>query len=235
MIAMNHPAFPTDATTALMLDGPAGALEAIVEAAEAPTRPVIAIVCHPLPTDGGTMHNKVVTMTARALRESGITTVRFNFRGTGASSGRFDHGQGEADDLRAVAAWVREQRPDAQLWLAGFSFGSYVTIKCAAELRPGMLISIAPPVAGRGWDFSTITLPECPWLVIQGEADEIVDPQAVFAWIDSLKELRQPPELVRMHDTSHFFHRRLIDLRGAIKHGVRPYLPPELPQATQSA
>lgn len=235
MIAMNHPAFPTDATATLMLDGPAGALEAIVEAAEAPPRPAIAIVCHPLPTDGGTMHNKVVTMTARALRESGITTVRFNFRGTGASSGRFDHGAGEADDLRAVAAWVREQRPDAQLWLAGFSFGSYVTIKCAAELKPGMLISIAPPVAGRGWDFSTITLPECPWLVIQGEADEIVDPQAVFAWIDSLKELRQPPELVRMADTSHFFHRRLIDLRGAIKHGVRPYLPPELPQATQSA
>jgi alpha/beta superfamily hydrolase len=235
MIAMNHPAFPTDATTTLMLDGPAGGLEAIVEAPEAPPRPVVAIVCHPLPTDGGTMHNKVVTMAARALRESGIATVRFNFRGTGESAGRFDHGAGESDDLRAVAAWAREQRPDAQLWLAGFSFGSYVTIKCAAELKPGMLISIAPPVSGRGWDFSTITLPECPWLVIQGEADEIVDPQAVYAWIDSLKQLRQPPELVRMPDTSHFFHRRLIDLRGAIKHGVRPYLPPELPQATQNA
>jgi len=235
MVVMSHPAFPTDATATLMLDGPTGALEAIVEAPEAPPRAVVAIVCHPLPTDGGTMHNKVVTMAARALRESGITTVRFNFRGTGASHGKFDHGEGEADDLRAVAAWVRDRRPDAQLWLAGFSFGSYITIKCAAELRPGMLISIAPPVAGRSWDFSTITIPDCPWLVIQGEADEIVDPQAVYAWIDSLQQLREPPELVRMPDTSHFFHRRLIDLRGAIKHGVRPYLPPELPQATQSA
>ncbi|MBF6023309.1 alpha/beta hydrolase [Lysobacter niastensis] len=232
---MMQPAFPTDATTTLMLDGPAGALEAIVEAPEAPPRPVVAVVCHPLPTDGGTMHNKVVTMAARALRESGIATVRFNFRGTGASSGSFDHGEGEADDLRAVVAWVRQQRPDAQLWLAGFSFGSYITIKCAAELKPGMLISIAPPAAGRNWDFSTLATPDCPWLIIQGDADEIVDPQAVYAWIDSLKQRRQPPELVRMPDTSHFFHRRLIDLRGAIKCGVRNYLPPVIPQATDPA
>ena len=96
-----------------------------------------------------------------------------------------------------------------------------------------MLISIAPPAAGRSWDFSTIAPPDCPWLVIQGEDDEIVDPQAVYAWIDSAQALRQPPELVRMPDTSHFFHRRLIDLRGAIKNGVQPYLPPE--QAPQDA
>ncbi len=224
---MNTPAFPTAESTTLTLDGPAGDLEAIVEAAEAPARDAVAVVCHPLPTEGGTMHNKVVTMAARALRESGIDTVRFNFRGVGASSGKFDNGQGEADDLRAVVAWVRQQRPQAQLWLAGFSFGSYITLKCADELKPAMVVSIAPPAAGRSWDFSAIVPPQCPWLVIQGEADEIVDPQAVYAWIDSLKQLRQPPELVRMPDTSHFFHRRLIDLRGAIKNGIRPYLPPE--------
>lgn len=172
------------------------------------------------------MHNKVVTMAARALRESGIATVRFNFRGTGASHGQFDHGQGESDDLRTVARWVREQRPEAQLWLAGFSFGSYVTIKCAAELQPGMLISIAPPAAGRNWDFGAITLPDCPWLIIQGDADEIVEPQAVYDWVESIRpQLRLAPELVRMPDTSHFFHRRLMDLRGAIKTAIRPYLP----------
>ncbi|RDZ26494.1 alpha/beta hydrolase [Lysobacter silvisoli] len=222
---MTTPAFPGDASTALTLQGPAGGLEAIVEAAEAdtPARPLVAIVCHPLPTEGGTMHNKVVTMTARSLRESGAATVRFNYRGVGQSEGEFDHGNGEADDLRAVAAWVRAARPDAQLWLAGFSFGAYVSLKLADELKPGMLISIAPP-AGR-WDFAGIVPPDCPWLVIQGEADEIVDPQAVYAWIDSLK---QPPELVRMPDTSHFFHRRLIDLRGAIKNGIKPYLPAEI-------
>jgi len=231
---MSNPAFPTDATATLTLQGPAGGLETIVEAAEAPVRDAVAIVCHPLPTDGGTMHNKVVTMAARALRESGIATVRFNFRGTGASEGSFDEGRGEADDLRAVAAWVRQTRPDARLWLAGFSFGSYITLKCANELHPGMVVSIAPPAAGRNWDFSTIAPPECPWLVIQGEEDEIVDPHAVYAWLDGLK-LDQPMELVKMPETSHFFHRRLMDLRGAIKNGIKPYLPPEHPTGSEGA
>jgi alpha/beta superfamily hydrolase len=222
---MPTPAFPHE-HAALVLPGPAGDLEAAVDLPEGPAQPVVAIVCHPLPTEGGTMHNKVVTMAARALRECGIATVRFNFRGAGASHGHFDEGQGESDDLRAVAAWVRAQRPDAQLWLAGFSFGAYVTIKCAAELQPGMLISIAPPAAGRSWDFDAITPPDCPWLVVQGDADEVVDAQAVYAWLESLRpQLRLEPEVVRMPDTSHFFHRRLMDLRGAIKTGVRPYLP----------
>jgi len=221
---MSAPTFPAE-SAALTLPGPVGDLEAAVDLPEGPAQPIVAIVCHPLPTEGGTMHNKVVTMAARALRECGIATVRFNFRGTGASHGHFDHGEGESDDLRFVARWVRERRPDAQLWLAGFSFGAFVTIRCAAELQPGMLVSIAPPAAGRSWDFAAITPPDCPWLVIQGDADEIVDPQAVYDWLDSLKGLPNPPELVRMPDTSHFFHRRLMDLRGAIKAGVRPYLP----------
>src|SRR5690606_17994721 len=123
---------------------------------------------------------------------------------------------------RAVAAWVRAQRPEDQLWLAGFSFGAYVSLRAAAELQPGVLVSIAPPAARRGWDFDSITLPTMPWLVIQGEADEIVEPQAVYDW---LERSGAQAELVRMPDTSHFFHRKLIDLRGAIKHGVRPYLP----------
>ena len=218
---MTNPAFPDDAAT-LMLDGPAGRLEVAVDPpdADVPARPLVAIVCHPLPTDGGTMHNKVVTMTARALRELGATAVRFNFRGTGASEGAFDEGRGEIDDLRAVAAWVRASRPDATLWLAGFSFGAYVSLQAAAEIAPGLLASIAPP-AGR-WDFASIVLPTIPWLVIQGEADEIVDPQAVYDW---LKTSKAQAELVRMPDTGHFFHRKLIDLRGAIKSGVRPYLP----------
>ena len=214
------PAFPADATT-LLLDGPDGALEVAVDRAEATPVPVVALLCHPLPTEGGTMHNKVVTMAARALRELGIDTVRFNFRGAGRSQGSFDHGDGETDDLRAVAAWVRAQRSDAALWLAGFSFGSYVALRAAPSLQPALMLSIAPPV-GRSWDFSAITPPNCPWLVIQGEADEVVDPQAVFAWVASLPE---PPELIRMPDTSHFFHRKLLDLRGAIQHGVRPFLP----------
>lgn len=166
------------------------------------------------------MHNKVVTMVARALRELGVATLRFNFRGVGQSAGTFDDGNGELDDLRAVAAWVREQRSKDQFWLAGFSFGAYVTLRAADELRPDVLVSIAPPV-GR-WDFASIGMPTMPWLVIQGEDDEIVDPQAVYAWLETSKA---QAELVKMPDTSHFFHRKLMDLRGAIKNGVKPYLP----------
>jgi alpha/beta superfamily hydrolase len=214
------PEIPTDSST-LLLDGPAGALEVAVDRSDCPPRPATAIVCHPLPTEGGTMHNKVVTMAARALREVGLDTVRFNFRGTGASAGSFDDGVGETGDLLTVAAWVRAQRPDHALWLAGFSFGAYVALRAAAELQPAFMLSIAPPV-GRSWDFDTLVLPTCPWLVIQGDADEIVDPQAVRSWVEAMPA---PPQLVRMPDTSHFFHRKLLDLRGAIKHGVRAYLP----------
>ena len=198
-----QPAFP-DADTSLTLTGPAGVLEAVVEYpeadAEAAAQPVVAIVCHPLPTEGGTMNNKVVTMAARALRELGITTVRFNFRGTGNSAGEFDEGEGERDDLRAVADWVRAARPAAALWLAGFSFGAYVSIRASAELQPAM-----------------------PWLVVQGEEDEIVDPHAVYDWLEKLA----PPQLtlVKMPACTHFFHGKLVDLRGVIKNTARHWLP----------
>ena len=207
----------------LFLPGPAGRIEAALDPPEADVaaRPVLAIVCHPLPTEGGTMHNKVVTMAARALREVGATTLRFNFRGVGQSEGRFDDGVGELDDLRAVAAWARTRHPDKALWLAGFSFGAWVSLRLATELRAAALVSIAPPV-GRSWNFSGIEIPATPWLVVQGEADEIVDPQAVFDWLATLP---RQPQLVRMPDTSHFFHRKLMDLRGAVKHGVRDWLP----------
>jgi alpha/beta superfamily hydrolase len=207
----------------LLLAGPAGRIEAALDlpAADVPARPVVAILCHPLPTEGGTMHNKVVTMAARALRECGVATLRFNFRGVGRSEGTFDEGEGELDDLRAVAAWARTRHPDKVLWLAGFSFGAWVSLRLANELQAAALISIAPPV-GRSWDFSGIEMPAAAWLVIQGDADEIVDPQAVYAWIASLP---RPPQLVRMPDTTHFFHRKLMDLRGAVKNGVRHWLP----------
>ena len=220
---MPQPAFPT-AHQSLLLDGPAGALEIVVDFPEpAEARPLVAVVCHPLPTEGGTMHNKVVTMVARALRELGATTVRFNFRGTGGSAGEFDDGRGEREDLRTVVDWVQDARPGDRLWLAGFSFGAYVTLAAAADLLPDAVISIAPPAAGRGWDFAAIPAPDVPWLVVQGDADEIIDPQAVYAWIDGLA---RKPQLVRMPDTSHFFHRKLVDLRGAIQHETKAWLPP---------
>ena len=214
----------TTASTApnsTIIPGPAGQIEVAFDPAEAAPQPLLAIICHPLPTEGGSMHNKVVTMAARALRESGIATVRFNFRGVGQSTGQFDHGQGELDDLRAVVAWAALQHPDKALWLVGFSFGAWVSLRGAVDLGAKALISIAPPV-GRSWGFEDIALPQVPWLVIQGLNDEIVDAHAVRTWVNGLP---QPPQLIEMPDTSHFFHRKLIDLRGLIRNSVRNWLP----------
>nr|WP_182517469.1 alpha/beta fold hydrolase [Dokdonella fugitiva] len=215
------PAFPSE-TSSLLLPGPAGAIElACALPGDAPPRRGIAIIAHPHPLQGGTMHNKVVTITERALLELGLATVRFNFRGVGRTEGVHDNGDGETDDLVAIATWLRAQRPGDALWLAGFSFGSYVTLRAAARLDAAQLILIAPPV-GR-WDFSMVGAPTCPWLIVQGEEDEVVDAAAVFAWAEGL----QPkPQLIRMPETGHFFHRRLMDLRGALKNALAANLPP---------
>jgi alpha/beta superfamily hydrolase len=209
MTAVTAPAQFPDSTAELRLPGPAGALEVAVDLPEPElARAGTAIFCHPHPLHSGTMHNKVVTMAERSLRELGLRTVRFNFRGVGASEGQYDDGRGETLDL---------------LWLCGFSFGSYVALLGARHLPVKQMVSIAPP-AGR-WDFSAVLPPTCPWLVVQGEEDDVVEPQAVYDWVESLPE---KPTLVRMPDTGHFFHRRLMDLRGAIKNGVRAQLPPLL-------
>ncbi|MGH8174285.1 MAG: alpha/beta hydrolase [Rhodanobacteraceae bacterium] len=214
------PAFPS-ASTNLLFPGPAGAIEVACTVPEADARRGVAIVCHPNPEQGGTMFNKVVTTLDRSLGELGFTTLRFNFRGIGQSEGAHDEGRGESDDLIALARWVRSERPADTLWLAGFSFGSYVVLRAAPVLAPAQLILIAPPV-GR-WDFKDITLPPCPVLIVQGEDDDVVDPAAVFEWAQAQDPA---PTIVRMPETGHFFHRRLLDLRGAVKNAVRDNLPP---------
>jgi len=216
--------FPAEPSTSLNFPGGAGIIEAVVGVPDAKcARQGTVIVCHPNPVQGGTMHNKVVTMACRALRELGLVTVRFNFRGVGLSQGSYDNGRGEALDLLAVAQWVQATHPERKLWLGGFSFGAWISLLGARDLAAAQVVSIAPP-AGR-WDFSAVLAPSCPWLVVQGDADEIVSPKAVYDW---LAKLDRQPTLVKMPDTGHFFHQRLMDLRGAIKNGVRHNLPPPL-------
>lgn len=219
--AASAPAQFPEGNASFLLDGPAGALEVATAMPAADARAGTAVICHPHPLQGGTMTNKVVTTLERALRELGLATVRFNFRGIGQSVGAFDEGIGETEDLAAVAAWVRRVQPHDELWLAGFSFGSFVALRAAQRLDAAQLIQIAPPV-GR-WQFAHIDLPDCPWLVVQGEADEIVDANAVYAWIASLPH---PPQLVKLADTSHFFHGKLLELRSVVQGGVRDHLPP---------
>jgi len=220
------PAFPTGSGP-ITLAGPAGAIEAAVELPKAEdARRGVAVIGHPHPPDGGTMNNKVVTTIARALAESGIASVRFNFRGVGNSEGEYDAGRGETLDYLAVAQWLQAQRPGDALWLAGFSFGAWVALRAARQLPVQQMIAIAPPVGFR--DFIGVLAPPCPWLVVQGEADDVVDPAKVFAWAEGAGN---PPTLVRMAEAGHFFHGRLVDLRGAIKNGVRKQLPPLRSQA----
>ncbi|GIX32273.1 MAG: alpha/beta hydrolase [Lysobacterales bacterium] len=216
-----EPSFPAERSE-LLLPGPAGLLEVAVDHPEPEiARAGVAVLCHPHPLHGGTMHNKVVTMLERSLRECGLSTVRFNFRGVGRSEGVFDQGRGETQDAIAVAEWVRRARPHDALWLGGFSFGAYVSARAAQTLPVACLISIAPPV--ESWDFDSLARPECPWIIVQGSEDDVVSVEAVRRFVESLEP---PPYYVEIPDTGHFFHRRLMDLRGVLKHAVRPHLPP---------
>jgi uncharacterized protein len=214
----------------LSLEGPAGALEAVVEdPGEAGAS--YAVVCHPHPLYGGTMDNKVVTTVARALQDAGMPTLRFNFRGVGASDGAFDHGGGETADADAVASWGAERWPGRTLVIAGFSFGAYVALRLAQlplprlgppQLRlprlgpPRHLITIAPAIQRLGE--AAMAVPRCPWLVVQGDADEVVDPAEVIAWINGLEP---KPRLVVLPGAGHFFHHRLHELRDIVVEAMR--------------
>lgn len=194
------------------IEGPAGMLEARVEEPAPGSRPVVVgVVCHPHPLYGGTMQNKVVHTLARAMQELGAPTVRFNFRGVGASAGAYDAGRGEIDDAVAVVAWARARWNCEALWFAGFSFGSAVALQAASMVRPQALVTVAPPV---GRLLATTTAhPQCRWLVVQGDRDELVDFATVQSWARGFED---PPEFAKMPGAEHFFHGRLGELRGVV-------------------
>jgi alpha/beta superfamily hydrolase len=199
----------------VFIEGPAGALEAVVEETAA-AGSSYAVVCHPHSLFGGTMDNKVVTTVARALHETGIPTLRFNFRGVGASAGAFDEGMGETADADAVAAWGAERWPGRTLVIAGFSFGAYVALRLALQRVPRHLITVAPAL--ERFNAFGMAVPRCPWLVVQGDADDVVDPGAVINWVNGLDP---KPRLVVLPGVGHFFHGRLHELRDAVVDAIR--------------
>jgi len=193
------------------LAGPAGSLEAIFET-PADSEPVGAVVvCHPHPQYGGTMHNKVAHTLARSFAKLGFAALRFNFRGTEGSEGEYDKGVGELDDARAAVRWVREEVPAVPVWLAGFSFGAAIALRAAVVEPVDGLITVAPAVSrfANGLEQQ----PHCPWLVVQGDADELVPIGETIAWFN---ELEPGPELSVVPGAEHFFHGRLIDLRTLV-------------------
>lgn len=210
--------FPSTESTFLFL-GPVGDIE-MLTAPEDKTlsnlKNATAIICHPHPLFGGTMTNKVVTTLARVFRDLGLRTVRFNFRGVGKSAGTHDEGRGEVDDLLAITEWIKKLFPNDEIWFAGFSFGAYVATKGAMQFSPKQLVTIAPQVSRFKEDDLTRVI--CPWLLVQGEKDEVVSAEEVFAWIETLAH---KPEVIRIPDASHFFHGKLLELRELLEEKLR--------------
>jgi alpha/beta superfamily hydrolase len=188
-----------------------GDLEAVMEEPPGHDGRVFGVVCHPHPLGGGTLDNKVVHTVARVMQELGLPTLRFNFRGVGASAGKFDDGAGETEDALAVIDWGRERWPQGALWLAGFSFGAYTALRASERREVQRLITIAPPV--QRLQSAALRAPDCPWLIVQGDEDEIVSCQAVMSWA---KSLSPQPQVAILRGASHFFHGRLQDLKDAI-------------------
>jgi alpha/beta superfamily hydrolase len=154
------------------------------------------------------MDNKVAHTLARAMIEAGVPAFRFNFRGVGASAGSFDNARGEADDVAAVVAEGRRRWPNADLWLGGFSFGAFVALRAAARERPSRLIAVAPPVAR--FELGGVSHPDCEWMLVQGDADDVVPAADVLAWA---AEQTRAPELHVLAGAGHFFHGRLHELK----------------------
>ena len=199
-------------TVRTFIDGHVGRLESIIAT---PVRREInggAVICHPHPQHGGTMHNKVTHTLARAFVARGLVTLRFNFRGVGASEGQYDNGIGETDDVLAALAWMRGHAPHGPVWLAGFSFGAAIALQAAVAEEVSGLVSVAPGVS----QFGNVLhgQPRCPWLVVQGDKDEYVALDGTINWLNTLDA---GPELLVVPDAAHFFHGKLTMLREAVQ------------------
>ena len=200
--------------TPVVIDGPVGQLEALY--LNLPEPKGLALLCHPNPVQGGTMMNKVVSTLQRTARDAGLITLRFNYRGTGASEGVHDMGTGEVDDALAAALWLRARHPELPITLLGFSFGGFVAASLGGRLEARgekllRLFMVAPAVMRlRAED----DLPQaCAVTVIQPETDEVIDPQLVYDWSNALS---RPHELLKVAECGHFFHGKLPELKELV-------------------
>jgi uncharacterized protein len=195
------------------LDGPAGRLEAILWSPTSGKKPPLAaLVCHPHPLFGGTMHNKVVYRAAKSMDQFGLPVLRFNFRGAGMSAGAHDQGRGELGDVRAALDFLTDAFPGLPVLLAGFSFGSWVGLRVGCEdLRVAELIGIGVPVNDS--DFSYLSGCKKPKLFVQGSKDQFGAPDRLKTLVASLPGENR---LIAVNDADHFFTGKLDQLGHAI-------------------
>jgi alpha/beta superfamily hydrolase len=200
----------------LFLDGPAGRLEALLWTVAETHPPMAALVCHPHPLFGGTLHNKVVFRVARTLHSLGLPVLRFNFRGAGMSEGVHDEGRGEREDVRTALDWLATKFPAKPIVLAGFSFGAVVGLQvgCQDE-RVRELVGLGLPVNRNEFPF----LLECrkPKLFLHGSEDQFGDVDRVREFVDTLPE---PKRLVVVPGVDHFFTGKLPE----VDHGLRAWI-----------
>jgi uncharacterized protein len=200
------------------LSGPAGRLEALLNTG-LPGAQNAVLLCHPHPLGGGTMHNKVVYHAMKAFHSFGFPVLRFNFRGTGLSEGRHDHGRGEQDDVRAALDWL-DQNLHLPILFAGFSFGSYVGLRVAcSDSRVKGAVALGLPVHAEGRDYSYEFLANCaiPKLFISGTRDQFGPKEKVAAVI----AIAHPPcEMVWIEGADHFFAGKLDEVQAAIRNWV---------------
>lgn len=200
---------------AVQWQGPVGELEVLLSEPVQGGPRGVALLCHPHPLYGGQMQNKVVTTMAHAFDQAGFATVRFNFRGVGASEGTYDQGRGEYNDALAMVQQMQAMYTDASgvalPWtLAGFSFGAYIASRVALSVTPQQLWLLAPPVTRLNLPVPMPTEVPCPTVVVQGLADEVIPADAVIQWANTVCG---ECALVTLPEVSHFFHGQLVTLR----------------------
>jgi alpha/beta superfamily hydrolase len=196
----------------LNLNGAAGRLEALLWTSRLDDPPVVAVVCHPHPLFGGTMHNKVVYQAAKTLHRRGMAVMRFNFRGVGLSEGTHDKGHGEAGDVRAALDYLATEFPSRPILLAGFSFGAWVGLRVGcADSRVTDLVGLGIPVNDS--DFTYLLDCAKPKLFLLGGSDQFASRDRVEEFFSRLPE---PKKLVFVNDADHFFKNHLLEMAAAL-------------------
>ena len=200
--------------------GPAGLLEGLINAKTGAAPRAIAVLAHPLPTAGGTMHTKALFHAAKALARIDVPVLRFNFRGVGRSAGAFSDGPGEREDFRAALAFMTARYPDVRrLWCAGMSFGSWIALTVGAE-NPDVtaLVGIACPASK--YDYSPVVAAGKPTFLIHGEFDELVPVKEIRKFYAQLAE---PKELVVIDSADHLFDGKVSEVGEAIEDLLQDY------------